>query len=177
LTEAVQLADGEHKSDYLSPSGVPLLKHDDLKMSQSGAIEAYVSSISPKFSGLSNRQKAVDAMYCGIKEEILFNCAKAIFTTKSVEDVTKLLDKWVPLLEQNVPAHGFINGLAFPTVADLAVLNITTGFMPFGAAMKMAGFDTTLAKYPKVKALKTRTAEALGAAFPTKFTDANPWKM
>merc|ERR1712195_446829 len=157
LNETKDLAAGETKSDYLSPSGTPLLKHGDLKLSQSGAI---------------------DSMYAGIKEEILTNCGKAIFTTKSGDDVTKLLDdKWFPLMEATLPADGFINGLAFPTVAGLAVLNITTGYMPFGAAMKLAGFDTTLGKYPKVKALVDRTAAALGPeVFPNKFTNANPFE-
>ena len=35
-----------------------------------------------------------------------------------------------------VPAEGFVNGLGFPTGADLAVLNLTTAYMPFGACMK-----------------------------------------
>merc|ERR1712106_1275935 len=77
----------ESKSEYLSPSGTPLLKHGDLKLSQSGAIEAYLASIAPKFSGLTPQQRAIDSMYAGIKEEMLSNCAKALFTTKNGEDV------------------------------------------------------------------------------------------
>ena len=225
LHESAELPAGESKSEYLSPSGTPLLKHGDLKLSQSGAIEAYLASIAPKFSGLTPQQRAIDSMYAGIKEEMLSNCAKALFTTKNGEDVTKLLDdRWFPLLEASIPAEGFINGLAFPTVADLVVLNIKTGYgacpfastvvasrahiptaphppcrlavrcpqsalsvpsvrtgtsfaVPFGAAMKLAGYDATLVKYPKVKALADRTAGALGPeAFPTKFTNANPFK-
>ena len=76
LTESNSLPEGESKLEYMSPSGVPCLKHGDFKMSQSGAIEAYLSNISPKFSCLTAQQRAVDAMYCGIKEEVLFNCAK-----------------------------------------------------------------------------------------------------
>lgn len=129
LHESAELPAGESKSEYLSPSGTPLLKHGDLKLSQSGAIEAYLASIAPKFSGLTPQQRAIDGMYAGIKEEMLSNCAKALFTTKNGEDVTKLLDdRWFPLMEASIPAEGFINGLAFPTVADLAVLNITTGY-------------------------------------------------
>ena len=128
LTESTELPAGESKADYMSPSGVPLVKHGDFKMSQSGAIEAYISAIAPKFSGLTVQQRAIDAQYSGIKEEMLFNCAKAIFTTKKAEDVTVLLDKWLPLFEASLPADGFVNGLAHPTVADCAVLNITTGY-------------------------------------------------
>lgn len=44
--------------------------------------------------------------------------------------------------------------------------------------MKFAGYDATLAKYPKVKALADRTSAALGPEkFPTKFTSANPFNM
>lgn len=43
--------------------------------------------------------------------------------------------------------------------------------------MKLAGYDASFAKYPKVKALAERTKAALGTAFPTKFTDANPFNM
>jgi len=161
----------------MSPSGVPLLKHGNLKMSQSGAIEAYISKIAPKLSGLTDQQRALDAMYCGLKEEILVNCAKAVFATKNGADVIKLLDKWLPLLEANAPASGFIHGLALPTAADCVALNITTAYMPFGAAMKLAGYDATFAGYPKVKALAERTAAYLGEAFPTKYTFANPFNM
>ena len=129
LHESAELPAGESKSEYLSPSGTPLLRHGDLKLSQSGAIEAYLASIAPKFSGLTPQQRAIDSMYAGIKEEMLSNCAKALFTTKNGEDVTKLLDdRWFPLMEASIPAEGFINGLAFPTVADLVVLNIKTGY-------------------------------------------------
>ena len=41
-------------------------------------------------------------------------------------------------MEANIPADGFINGLAFPTVADLAVLNITTGYSARGASTVVA---------------------------------------
>ena len=183
LTEDPALPEGESKAEYFSPSGVPLLKHGSLKMSQSLAIEAYLINISPKFSGLTAQQKAVDGMYCGIKEEMLLNCAKAIFTTKKSApeqakvDVTNLLDKWLALFEANLPRTGFVHGLDYPTAADCAVLNVTTGYMPYGAAMKFAGYDSSLAKFPKVKAHADRTAAALGPAFPTKFTHANPFGM
>ena len=67
-------------------------------------------------------------------------------------------------MEGQLPAEGFINGLSFPTAADCAVLNITSAYMPMGAAMKMAQYDTSLVKFPKVKALADRTAVAEGIA-------------
>jgi glutathione S-transferase len=183
LNEDSALPEGESKAEYFSPSGVPLLKHGSLRMSQSLAIEAYLINLSPKFSGLTAQQKAVDGMYGGIKEEMLLNCAKAIFTTKKTapeqakEDVTKLLDKWFALFEANLPRSGFVHGLGYPTGSDCAVLNITTAYMPYGAAMKFAEYDSSLSKFPKVKAHADRTAAALGSAFPTKFTSANPFGM
>jgi len=134
LKESTEMPEGESKEQYMSPSGTPLLKHGDFKMSQSGAIESYVSNIAPKFSGLTAQQKAIDAMYAAIKEDMLAGCAKVIFTTKNKDDVVTLLDKWFSLMESNFSADGFINGLAFPTVADLAVLNIVTGYSAFDLA-------------------------------------------
>merc|ERR1712217_950286 len=123
---------GESKRNYLSPSGMPLLSHGDLKLSQSGAIEGYLASIAPRYKGLTPQQRAVDQMYCGIKEELLFNCAKAVFTTRKTaeaqakQDVTALLEKWFPIFEEQLPDSGFILGLPFPTPADLVFINITT---------------------------------------------------
>uniref|UniRef100_A0A7S0FZK3 Glutathione S-transferase n=1 Tax=Pyrodinium bahamense TaxID=73915 RepID=A0A7S0FZK3_9DINO len=184
LTESPELPEGETKLMYCSPSGVPLLRHGDLKMSQSGAIEAYLASIAPKFAGLTPQQRAVDMQYAGIKEEVLLNCAKAIFTTrkadpaKATEDIVALLDKWMAIFEDKVPEEGFMQGLGFPTVADLALLNITTGYMPFGAAAKHANYD--FSKFPKVVALCDRTAKADGVAAyvaASPYASANPFNM
>jgi|EP00419_Tripos_fusus_P008868 hypothetical protein len=175
---------GESKMDYLSPSGMPLLSHGELKMSQSGAIETYVAAIAPKYKDLTVQQRAVDNMYQGIKEDILFNCAKAIFTTqktdkdKAKQDIIDLLDKWFAIFEDKVPSDGFIHGLGFPTPADLALLNITTGFMPFGAAKKCAGYDFD--KWAKVKSLCERTAAAPGVSQylqSSPYTAANPFGL
>merc|ERR1740121_2054381 len=172
---------GESKTNYVSPSGMPLLNHGDLKISQSGAIETYIAAIAPRYSGLTVQQRAVDNMYQGIKEEVLLNCAKAIFTTrktdeaKAKQDVTDLLDKWFAIFEKRVPEDGFLQGLGFPTSADLALLNITVAFMPFGAATKLAGYDFN--KWPKVKALCERTAaDAAVSEYleSSPYTTANP---
>ena len=52
---------------------------------------------------------------------------------------------------QLLPADGFINGLDFPTMADLAVLIITKGCMPFQAASTMAGVAFDPVMYPKME--------------------------
>lgn len=176
---------GESKKNYMSPSGMPLLSHGDLKISQSGAIEAYIASISPRYKDLTPQQRAVDMMFIGIKEELLVNCAKAVFTTqktdkdKAKQEVITLLDMWFAIFEEKVPNDGFVQGLLFPTAADLAVLNVTTAFMPFGAATKLAG-EYDFGKWKKVKALCDRTAAESAVADYLKnstYTEANPFGL
>jgi len=175
---------GENKTDYVSATGMPLLQHGDLKMSQSFAIETYIASIAPKYADLTPQQRAVDNMYQGIKEEMLSNCAKAVFTTRKTDeaqakkDVIALFDKWFAIFEEKVPESEFLQGLSIPTPADLALVNITNGYMPFGAAAKMAEYD--FGKWPKVKALCERAAADSGvAAYLSKsqYTKANPFNM
>ena len=78
LTESSSLECGQLKSDYTSPRGLPLLEHGELKMSQSTAVESYIASIAPKFAKLSPQQRAIDAMYGSIKEEILGGCVQVL---------------------------------------------------------------------------------------------------
>jgi len=156
---------GVNKADYGSKSGIPLLKHGDLKISQSGAIERYLADIAPKFAGLTPQQRAVDGMFAALKEDFLMGLGKAVFGDKSKagEIVPKFLEEWMPVVEGRIPASGFINGLSFPTVADLAVLNIRKAYMLFGVAYKLAGDPDgtkSYAKYTKFNALAERTAAA-----------------
>lgn len=156
-----------NKADYGSKSGIPLLKHGDLKISQSGAIERYLADIAPKFAGLTPQQRAVDGMFAALKEDFIQGLAKFVFgdRSKAGEGVPALLGAWMPVVEGLIPATGFINGQSFPTVADLAVLNIRKGYMLFVAAYKLAGdADGTklFAKYPKFNALAERAAAADG---------------
>eukprot|EP00984_Skeletonema_dohrnii_P008276 scaffold3034_cov110-Skeletonema_dohrnii-CCMP3373.AAC.9 len=193
ITESVNVANlgkpdlletGESKKNYMSPSGMPLLQHGDLKISQSGAIEAYMASIAPRYKDLTPQQKAVDMMFMGIKEEINHNCGKAIFTTqkadknKAVEDVCALFDKWGAVFEDQIPTEGFIQGLPYPTPADLALLDITTSYMPIGSARKLAQYD--VGKWEKVVALcdRVKADEHVNKYLSErKYADANPWGM
>lgn len=156
------------KSAYGSKSGVPLLEDGALKMSQSLAIERYIADIAPKFSGLTPQQRAIDGMFAATKEDMIQGVAKILFSpdkSNAATDVPKVFNAFLPILEGLVPATGFVNGLEFPTMADLAILNIVEGYMPFGAGLKLAG-DAGGAKlyaaYPKVAALAKRTAAADG---------------
>lgn len=156
-----------NKAEFGSKSGIPLLHHGELKISQSLAIERYIADIAPKFASLTSQQRAVDGMFGALKEDFLMGLGKAVFgdRSKANEIVPKFLEEWMPVVEGRIPATGFINGLSFPTVADLAVLNIRKAYMLFGAAYKLAGDpDGTknYAKYTKFNALADRTAEADG---------------
>jgi glutathione S-transferase len=155
----------EDKLSFGSPGSLPVLQHGDLKMAQSTAIENYLCSIAPKFSVLSKAEKGKDMMFCSIKEDVLAGCAKAIFANKDKSncptDVPTHCDKWFAVVESLCPASGFVNGKPFPTAADLAVLNMTTGYMPFGAAFKHGKYEFA-SKYPKMKALADRAAAAPG---------------
>ena len=153
------------KAKYGSASGLPILEHGDLKISQSAAIECYLADLVPKFAGLTPAQQATEHMFLSIKEDVLAGCAKVIFGDykNATTEIPKHLDKWLPVIEGLLPSEGFILGLGHPTVADLAVLNMARGYMPFGAAYKHGKYDYTL-KYPKFKALVERTAATPGVS-------------
>jgi len=152
---------GIDKAEFGSPSGLPVLQHGDLKMSQSGAIEAYMCQLA--FPDLAPHQRAKDFQMCCIKEDALSGIASLVFNPamkeKLAEEIPKVANKWYPVIEKMIPEDGFFNGLPYPTAADLVVLNICRGFMPFGAGAKMAGVDLTAA-YPKMLAHAARVAEA-----------------
>ena len=148
---------------YGSPSGLPLLQHGAVKLSQSGAIERYVSGLVPRFAALTLAQRATDHMFSCIKEDVLLGCAKVIFgdVASAPTEVPKLCDKWFAVVEGLLPADGFVLGLDYPTVADLAVLNMARGYMPFGAAFKHGKYAFA-PRHPKMAALVERTAAAPG---------------
>ena len=92
--------EGEEKIDYGSPSSLPILKHGDMKIAQSLAIEAYFMSIAPKFAGLTKKELAKDGMMCNIKEDINMPCVKMLFGNETnPEEVKKHLDRWFPVVE------------------------------------------------------------------------------
>lgn len=146
---------------YGFPGVLPVLEHGELKLFQTSAIESYLAAISPKFSGLTPAQKAKDEMFQLIKSDINGNTESLLFKKITAEDLTPIMDKWYPTIEGLLPASGFINGLAFPTPGDLAVMVVAMGCMPFRAAPQMAGCGPTAEKYPKMMALA-----AAAAAYP-----------
>lgn len=111
----------------------------------------YCASIAPNFASLSVGQRAKDQMFACIKEEALAAVAKPLFGEKNKDDITAVFDKYLGMIEVYLPAEGFVNGESFPTMADLAVVNICTSYMPYGAGIKVAGYDYK--KFAKVAAL------------------------
>ena len=152
-----------NKAEFGSPSGMPLLRHGDLKISQSVAIQKYLSSLVPKLAALTPAQQATEDMFCCIKEDVLQGCAKVVFggIANAPTEIPKHCDKWFDVIEGLIPADGFILGLGYPTVADLAVLNMARGYMPFGAAYKHGKYSYAL-NHPKMAALVERTAATPG---------------
>merc|ERR1719164_343292 len=132
---------GEDTKAYGSPSGLPVLEHGDMKMSQSIAIETYLSQIAPKYKKLSPKQRAIDTMFAAIKEDVIQGMAGIIFgdTSVAAEALSKVTDRWFPIIEDRLPEEGFILGLDIPTTADLAILVIAKARMPFTAAYEVAG--------------------------------------
>merc|ERR1719162_557848 len=105
-------------------------------------------------------------MFCKIKEDMLKGfesvldgiAANESRKASASDDVAAVGDKWFPVVEGRLPEDGFINALDFPTVADLAVLNMAKAYMPFGAAYAIGGYDVS-AKFPRFAAHAARVAE------------------
>jgi len=177
------LPEGLTPSDFGSTGTMPLLMDgDDLKINESGAIEAYLSLIAPKYANLTPKQRARDAQFSQLKESALSGVAKIIFNREmSPEDkatnIKAFTDKLLPAIEGILPKEGFINGLDDPTPADLAIVNIAEGYMPFGAGCKVANISIS-DSFPKIFAHSERTkanadvakaleeSKTLKAAFP-----------
>jgi len=92
--------------------------------------------------------------------------------------VCALFDKWGAVFEDQIPTEGFIQGLPYPTPADLALLDITTSYMPIGCARNLAQYD--FGKWKKVTALcdRVKADEHVNKYLSErKYADANPWGM
>lgn len=151
------------KSEFGSPSSTPLLAHGDLKMSQSVAIENYLSLLA--FPDLTPPQRAIDYQLNSIKEDVCGGYVKIFFYSpelkedkvKAAEEAAKVASKWYPVIEKLCPADGFFNGPAYPTAADIAVKVICDCVIVFEAGNKLGG--VSWATYPKMRALANRAAE------------------
>ena len=110
------------------PPTVPVLEHGSLTFYQSLPIETYICNLSPKFAALTPKQKAKDDMFAAIKEDLMQGAAPYLFgKPNGPEELGPLLEKILTIVENQCPESGFVNGLDFPTKADLCVLNLCKG--------------------------------------------------
>lgn len=140
------------------PGVLPVLEHGDLKLFQTTAIESYIANISPKYSSLTAEQKAQDMMFQLIKSDINGSTENLLFKKITADDLTTTMNKWYPIIEGLLPESGFINKLDYPTLADIAMMVVAKGCMPFQAAPTIAGCAPTPDKYPKLFRIANATA-------------------
>jgi len=142
------------------PGTMPVLEHGALTLFQHNAIESYLASIAPLYAGLTPEQKAKDLMIQLTKADVNSATESLLFKKIEAKDLPPMMDKLLPILEGLCPDEGFINGLDFPTPADLAIAVVNKGCMPFQAAMQMAGCATfDGAKYPKMARISKAALE------------------
>lgn len=129
-----------------SDGSVPVFSHDDLQISQGFAIEQYVSGIADGFVDLDDNHRAIDNMFCRIKDDML-NQLQSVMTgmleneekrEAGPQKIVAICEKWFPMIEGRIPEDGFINGFEYPTAADLALVNISKAYAPFGTAYRIA---------------------------------------
>jgi len=139
-----------------SPGSLPILTHGDVKLSQSFAVEAYISSISPRYAGLTAHARAKDMQYSGIKDDLMMGLVKLLFADgdKDTEAMKNECNKWWTVLENMAPMEGFVNGLEFPTPADFVMVLVVDGWTPYKGGYTVCGFDPK--EYPKAYALYER---------------------
>mmetsp|Transcript_96692 Transcript_96692/g.250291 ORF Transcript_96692/g.250291 Transcript_96692/m.250291 type:complete len:310 (+) Transcript_96692:64-993(+) len=150
-------------------TGLPVLTHGKVKVSQSSAIQNYVALVAPKFRRLPPQVRAIDMMWCAHIEDLIGDAAKAgIFPVLFAGDTSNFkkdelkasLEKWFGLFERLAPAEGFVTGGKVPTAADCCAVLLYKACAPFSYFYKHGDFDAD--KYPKFKALAERAAEAKG---------------
>jgi hypothetical protein len=102
----------------------------------------------------------MDDMFVATKEEIMRSCVNVLACQHDVKDlmpVIAVIDKLVGIWEGLVPTRGYVNKLADPTPADLAVLAAFEG-------IEQAGGSEFLGVFPRCKALVDRTKVAAGVS-------------
>lgn len=174
LEAGVVPADAEEKRKLCEScgavgTGLPVLVHGDMKISQSQAIQQYVNLIGPKFSSLKPQARAVDMMWAAHFEDSLADIAKTgIFgvlfggdaSAFKPEELKAAFAKWFDLFERLSPEEGFVNKESFPTGADCVAVLHYEAAAPFLPMYAKSGFDIN--EYPKYKALAARAAAAPG---------------
>jgi hypothetical protein len=107
--------------------------------------------------------------------------AKELFGSKDVQKIKAAFKKWFTVVEGIVPTSGFINGLAFPTLADFACVLMVTGQTPYVGAANLCGLKQCgLADYPKYAALVARikaVPEVAAYLSKSKTMEGNPFGL
>mmetsp|Transcript_65888 Transcript_65888/g.204107 ORF Transcript_65888/g.204107 Transcript_65888/m.204107 type:complete len:235 (-) Transcript_65888:113-817(-) len=148
-------------------SSLPLLKHGELSMCQSSAIQNYICAIGPNFKDIPMRARAMDAMYFAHVEDMLADIGKSGFFAElfggppmKTEELKVAVEKWCGHLESQVPTDGFMAGLALPTGSDCFILCLYKAVAPWSFFFEKSGVSKDA--FPKSKQLAERTAEAPG---------------
>lgn len=95
-------------------------------------------------------------MFAATCQDMREVCYKVVFGDAEAkkaapETIPKGLEKFLRVLEGLIAKPGFVQGLGFPTVADMVLLNFAEANGPFQDAVELAGFSWQ-DKYPKIKA-------------------------
>jgi len=154
--------DQSHKKKFTG--SLPQMKHGEFELTQSGAMESYISAIAPRFQGLTSQQRAVDDCYAATKEDIIQGLRPVLYGSDeekkgAVKKLPALMNLFLSRLEKRAPEQGFTHGLDFPTGADLSLLLVTSAGYPFQVGYQAAGYEWE-SKFPKIKALVERTRAA-----------------
>ncbi|GMH66051.1 hypothetical protein TrRE_jg3813 [Triparma retinervis] len=134
------------------PGTLPVLEHDDgFACFQSNAIESYLSNIAPRFKDLTPSQRAKDLQFALIKADVLAQAESLLFKKITAGELAPVMARYYLTIEELLPSTGFINGLDFPTMADLSIVVVAKGCMPFQAASTLAGVAFDPLFYPKME--------------------------
>lgn len=137
---------------------MPVLRHGAFKLAQACAVEGYLAAIAPTFQTLTIEHRAIDSMFAWTKDEVIAALNKIVLgglsnDLNSSKHIEQIFDRFLGSLEELVPTSGYVNGLSFPTVADLVLLNITEARVPFGVAFQHVPDYDWQKKFPKIKAI------------------------
>ena len=155
--------DQSHKNKFAD--SLPQMQHRDFELTQSPAMESYITAIAPKFPGLTSQQRAIDDCNAAVKEDIIQVFGPVMFGSteekkaEAKQKLPTLMDKFLSVLEEKAPERGFTHGLDCPTCAGLSLLPIASAGFPFQKCYRAAGNEWQ-SKYPKIKALVERTQDA-----------------
>ena len=131
-------------------------------LQESLAVERYLRQLAPGYATMTAEQEATDDMFAMFKEDVIQKVEPGAVNKSIAKSlVTPIYDRYLTVVEDLVPADGFVNGLSLPTGADLAVLVLLQSVFPFAKSLQNAGYAKR-ATFPKAYALADRTA-----AFPS----------